>query len=255
MEKKSNEKIPRIIHYCWFGQGKKNKTIQKCMNTWKKYFKEYKVMAWNEGTFDLKKAPIYVREAFQAKKWAFVSDYVRLWALDKFGGIYLDTDVEIIKPMEKFLVHDGFSCFTEIKKDDFKIPTAIMGSTKGNQYIKYLLSYYKKKHFIKKGGKLDLKANISIITEMTLKKYPNFKLNNKKQELPNFVYYPAEFFTPEFEHHRHKPIIVKNTYAIHYHNESWMPLLERIKIEFLIFLSYLGLKKSLRKIYRKLKRK
>lgn len=253
MKKDSKQKIPKILHYCWFGRGEKNKTILKCMESWKKHCKNYKVMPWNEDTFDIEKSPIYVQEAFKMKKWAFVSDYVRLWALGKYGGIYVDTDIEIIKPLDRFLVHEGFSGFSEIKEGDFEIPAAVMGAKKGNKYVKYLLSYYNNKHFVK-NGKPDLKANIFIITEMTLDKY-KFKLDNSYQEIPDYIYYPAEFFTPKFEHHRHKPIITKNTYAIHYHNESWMPFSEKIKIEILVFLSYIGLKKSLRKIYRTFKRK
>lgn len=249
-----NEKIPRILHYCWFGKGGKNKTIKKCMSSWKKYCKRYKVMGWNEKTFDIDKAPIYVKEAFKMKKWAFVSDYVRLWALERFGGVYIDTDVEIIKPLDKFLVHEGFSGFSEIRAGDFRIPAALMGAKKGNGYIKYLLSYYKNKKFIKKNRSPDLRANIFIITEMTLAKY-KFKLNNSYQEIPNYAYYPAEFFTPKFKHHRYKPIITKNTYCIHYHNESWVSFPEKLKIEALILLSYLGFKKPLRKIYRSLKNK
>lgn len=248
MKNKSQNKIPKIIHYCWFGRGEKNRTIKMCMESWKEHCKNYEIRGWNENTFNIEKAPIYVQEAYKMKKWAFVSDYVRLWALEKYGGIYLDTDVEIIKPLDRFLIHEGFSGFSEIKENDFEIPAAVMGATKGNSYIKYLLSYYKDKKFIKKNGSLDLKANIFIITEMTLSKY-KFKLDNSLQEIKDFVYYPRDYFTPKFKHHNNQPIIAKNTYAIHYHNESWMPFLEKAKINFLIFLSYLGLRKPLRKIY------
>jgi mannosyltransferase OCH1-like enzyme len=243
-------KIPKIIHYCWFGNGNKNETILKCIESWNKYCKSYKFMEWNESTFNLEKAPLFVKEAYKMKKWAFISDYVRLWALYNYGGIYLDTDVELIKSLDEFLNKDGFSGFSEISELNFQIPAALMGSKPKNSYIKYLLSYYEKKSFILPNGQPDLKANVYIITEMTLSKY-KFILNNKYQKIKDYEYYPAEYFTPKFKHHHHIPLITKNTYCIHYHNESWMPWYEKVKIDFLILLSYLGIKKPLRWIFYK----
>jgi hypothetical protein len=247
--------IPKIIHYCWFGNGIKNKTIKNCMKSWGKHLKGYATMAWTEDTFDFSKAPVYVREAMEAKKWAFVSDYVRLWALYNYGGVYVDTDIEILKSLDKFLLLEGFSGFTEVVKDDFQIPAAVMGSTKGNKYIKFLLSYYSKRHFKAKDGKLDMKANVFTITEMTCDKYPKFKLDNSLQKISNYVYYPHDVFTPSFKHHNRQPIITDNTYAIHYHNESWMPFLTRLWIRILIVFSHLGLREPLRKVYGRIFRK
>jgi mannosyltransferase OCH1-like enzyme len=246
----TQKSIPKILHYCWFGNGEKNKKIQACMKSWKRYCKDYTIMEWNEKTFDLNNAPLYVKEAYEMKKWAFVSDYVRLWALYNYGGVYVDTDVEIIKPLDNLLIGDGSSGFSEIREGDFQIPAAVMTSKKHNPYIRYLLSYYKTRSFKLKGGQLDLKANVYIITEMTMQKF-KFKLDNTYQKIKNYEYYPAEYFTPKFEHHRYRPIITKNTYAIHYHNESWMPWYEKVKIDFLILLSYLGIKKPLRWIFYK----
>ena len=209
-------------------------------------------MAWNEDTFDIKNSPIYVQQAYEAKKWAFVSDYVRLWALYNFGGIYLDTDVELIKSLDNFLNLPGFSGFSEIKKDDYEIPAAVMGAAKNNSYIKYLLGYYtESRKFIKRDGSLDLKPNIWIITEMTLSNY-KFKLDNSYQKIKDYVYYPRDYFTPKFKHHNHVPITTKETCAIHYHNESWMPFWGKVKINLLIVLSYLGLRNILRKLTYKL---
>ena len=254
-QKLKKESIPRLIHYCWFGEGSKNKTILKCISSWGKHLKGYKMVEWSEKNFDFSKAPPYVREALEAKKWAFVSDYVRLWAIYKYGGIYLDTDVEVIRSLDKFLCLDGFSGFSEVIKGDFQIPAAVMGSKKHNSYIKCLLSYYDKRHFYSNDGKMDLKANVTIITEMTSEKYPQFKFNNSFQEIPSYTYYPHDFFTPSFRHHNHGPIITKNTYAIHYHNESWMPLFTRLRIKLLIILSYLNLKVPIRGAYWRIFRK
>ena len=92
--------IPKIIHYCWFGRNPKPKLALKCIKSWKKYCPDYEIIEWNEDSFDIESAPLYVRQAYEAKKWAFVTDYVRLYAMTKFGGIYMDTDVEVIKPLD-----------------------------------------------------------------------------------------------------------------------------------------------------------
>ena len=117
--------IPKIIHYCWFGRGQMPALAEKCLASWSKYLPEYKVMVWNEDTFDIDAHP-YTREAYQARKFAFITDYVRLWALKEHGGVYMDTDVEVIRPLDEFLDNPAFSGF----EDETHIPTGIMASEK-----------------------------------------------------------------------------------------------------------------------------
>ena len=107
-------RIPKVIHYCWFGRGKLPKLAKKCIKSWKKYLPDYKIIEWNEDNFDINSNQ-YVREAYEAKKYAFVSDYVRLYALYNYGGIYMDTDVEVIKSLDEFLIHEAFSGFESPK--------------------------------------------------------------------------------------------------------------------------------------------
>ena len=95
--------IPKIIHYCWFGRNPKPKLAEKCMRSWKKYCKDYKIIEWNEDNFDISKAPLYVQQTKNKKKWAYVTDYVRLYAVYKCGGVYLDTDVEIVNSLDDLL--------------------------------------------------------------------------------------------------------------------------------------------------------
>ena len=104
--------IPKVIHYCWFGNGKMPKLAQKCIESWKKYCPEYKIVCWNEENFDINQNK-YAREAYAAGKWAFVSDYVRLKVLYDEGGIYLDTDVELIKPLDKLIEERGYMGFDD----------------------------------------------------------------------------------------------------------------------------------------------
>ena len=123
---KMEQKIPKVIHFCWFGHGEYPELIVKCMETWKKYLPEYEIVKWSEDNFDINSNQ-YVKEAYENKKWAFVTDYVRLYALYTCGGIYLDSDVEILKPIDEFLDNEAFSGFES--KDT--VPTAIMGAVKG----------------------------------------------------------------------------------------------------------------------------
>ena len=100
--------IPKVIHYCWFGGGKKPKLAKKCISSWKTYCPGYKLIEWNESNYDLSSAPQFVREAAEAKKWAFVSDYVRLQVVYQYGGIYLDTDVELLRNIDFLLDQTGY---------------------------------------------------------------------------------------------------------------------------------------------------
>ena len=102
--------IPKVIHYCWFGHHPLSPLAKKCMKSWKRYFPDYEIKEWNEGNFDLSYCD-YVREAYEAKKWAFVSDYARLKIVYEQGGIYMDVDVELIKPLDELTERDGYMGF------------------------------------------------------------------------------------------------------------------------------------------------
>ena len=122
-----NNKIPKIIHYCWFGGNPLPELAQKCIASWKKYCPDYEIREWNESNFDVNTAPLYVRQAYSKKKWAFVTDYVRLWAMTKYGGIYMDTDVEVTRPLDSILEHEAVSGY----EDPTRIPTGIMACRAG----------------------------------------------------------------------------------------------------------------------------
>lgn len=215
--------IPKIIHYCWFGGNPLPDNVKKMISTWKKYCPDYEIKEWNESNFDLDTC-IYAKEAYTARKWAFITDYVRLKVIYDYGGIYMDTDVEVCKNLDDLLKWDAFSGF----ESDNDIPTGTMGSVVGNEWIGYLLSYYENRPFILKDGSLDLTTNVVTITRMTLEKY-NIKLNNKKQVFgKNMCIYPFDYLCAK----RHSDGIIhktNNTYTIHHFAGSWLPMRNKIQ--------------------------
>lgn len=243
------QKIPKIIHYCWFGRGEKNQKIRECIESWKKYLSDYEFIEWNEDNFDIR-CNQYVKEAYENRKWAFVTDYVRLYTLYHYGGIYMDTDVEVLKSLDIFLENQAFSGF----EDEMHIPTGIMGSVKKHIWIEKLLKFYEDKHFIE-NEKLDLTPNTQTITDITRKEF-DLILNNKKQILKGgLILYPKDYFCPK-NHYNGKIYLTENTYTIHHFNGSWRDknLLQKIKKIFHSILILIFGEEQHLKIIKKLKK-
>lgn len=209
--------IPKKIHYCWFGGNPLPEDAKRYIESWKKYCPDYEIIEWNEQTFDVNAVP-YVREALESKKWAFITDYVRLWAIYNYGGIYMDTDVEVLKPLDQFLKHHAFSGF----ECSCAIPTGIMAGEQGNRWFKLQLDYYTDRHFKKEDGSLDLTTNVVTITDITKKNYPKIELNNSYQDIGDVVFYPSEYFCP-MTPDTHELVLTNNTVAIHHFAGSWLP--------------------------------
>lgn len=221
--------IPKIIHCVWFGRKPYSSIVQYCMKSWNRYCTDYKVMIWNEDSFDIE-SNVWVKEAYEAKKWAFISDYIRLYALYNFGGVYIDSDVELLKPINELL--DGIDALTGYE-DGIWIPAAIMASKKHNAWIKLLLDYYDNRHFILENGEYDQKANTKIITGIT-KKNCGFRLGDKHIALGNVALLPSDTFQPYKKQqfnlnniidsdkiHSFYDIDPKVTYAIHHCTGTW----------------------------------
>ncbi|MGI2197943.1 glycosyltransferase family 32 protein [Shewanella baltica] len=217
--------MEKIIHCCWFGGNKKSKLIEECMASWRKYLPEYKIIEWNESNFDINSNQ-YVKEAYENKKWAFVSDYVRLFALNKYGGIYLDTDVEVFRNMDEFLEHDFFSGF-EFYSNTLSPITAVMGSKKNSHFISELLSEYDNACFINKDGSLNLQTNTRRITDILVNIYnidPNKDVYQSSSDKIHI--YPSTYFCNKAE----------NSYSIHHFDGSWIPKKQKLRKKILKFI-------------------
>lgn len=207
--------IPKVIHYCWFGRGQKPEQAVKCIESWKKYLPEYELKEWNEDNFDITQNQ-YVREAYENRKFAFVTDYVRLYALYHDGGVYMDTDVEVIGSFDKFLHHHAFSGF----ETDGNVPTGMMAAEKKSVWAKELLDQYNERKFVQKDGSFDMTTNTVVITNYMIEK--GLVKNNTYQDFPELcTMYPAEYFCPK-DHRTGKIICTKNTVCIHHFAGSWV---------------------------------
>lgn len=215
--------IPKIIHYCWFGQNPKPEDIKQFIETWHIYCPDYKIVEWNETNFDIKCNP-YVFEAYKAKKWAFVSDFVRLKVLYDYGGFYMDTDVEVVRSLDPLRIYDAVSGY----ESTTAIPTGTMGAIAQNEWIKMLLEDYNDRHFFLPNGELDLTTNVERISKLTTKHY-KVKLNGKRIAFgSNMVILPFDYLcAKDFE----TGIIHKTsrTFTIHHFKGSWLTDYDKYK--------------------------
>ena len=206
--------IPKVIHYCWFGKGEMPKLAKKCIKSWKKYCPDYEIICWNEDNFDITQNR-YMLEAYKAGKWAFVSDYARLKIIYDNGGIYLDTDVELIKPIDDLLNNNGFMGFDE----KGIVATGLgFGAEKGNKIIGEFLNDYNDISFVLPDGSYDLTPCPDRNTNTLLKLGMN--LEDKNQTFLNTVFLPQEYLCPQ-DYYTGKKTITKNTYSIHHYHASW----------------------------------
>lgn len=215
-------KIPKRIHYCWFGKGEKPTISNRCIESWQKFLPDYEIIEWNEDNFDIN-SNLYVKQAYESKKYAFVSDYVRLYALYNYGGVYMDTDIEVLKPIDILLDNEGFTGY-ESEKD---IGCGIMGCQKGNLIFKEFLNSYKNRHFINKDNSLDQTTIVTVMTDICSKHGSN--IDNKYEKINGLTIYPKDYFYP-ISYNDYKKHFSENTYTIHHYTASWLSKEEKEKM-------------------------
>lgn len=206
--------IPKIIHYCWFGRGEMPQQAKECIASWHRFMPDWGYKLWNEDNFDINQNT-YTKEAYEAKKFAFVSDHVRLCVLEREGGIYLDTDVEVFKSFENILDYHAFAGFEGSKH--LPIGTCVMASEAHGHWISEMLGFYRDRHFKNTDGSFDMTTNVQFISTKMCEN--GFIQNGKEQDYKDLHVFPVEYFSPRQttgEYFR-----TENTYADHLGLGSW----------------------------------
>lgn len=208
--------IPKKIHYCWFGNGEISALGKSCIETWRIALPGYEIVEWNETNFSINSSCSFVREAYSLKKYAFVSDYVRLSVLHEHGGIYLDTDVEVVKTFDSILGEKSFLGF----EDGCHIATAVIGAESQLDWIKDILRYYTNTDFIRWWGMLNTTPNPYIFERHLLPQ--GLRLNGEMQTLRDEIkIFPIDYLCSK-EFYSGKMRITDNTMCIHHYEGSWV---------------------------------
>ena len=222
--KRSEEKlIPSIIHYCWFGKGEMPQKEKEYVEGWKRKCPDYKIICWNENNFDVEKN-VFLKWAYKNRKWAFVSDYVRMYVLYEYGGIYLDTDVELIKNLDELTYQYAYMGMEE---SGCAASGLGMGTVAKNPIIKEIIDEYESidDREIKSWKFYEVNAKRE---SDVLRKY-GFKANNQYQIIEDIAIFPSEFFSP-VQVGKKEMNITENTFSIHHYHYSWLDETEKNKI-------------------------
>lgn len=207
--------IPKKIHYFWFGGKEKPKKVIKCLKSWKKYCPDYEIIEWNESNFDIHIIP-YIEQAYEARKFAFVSDVARLIVIYEQGGIYMDTDVELLKPLDDLLINKAYMSF----ENNENVNTGQgFGAISGLSFFKEHIDLYKSVNFQNSDGTYNMKACTKYTTALLVEK--GLKLNGQKQSVDYVTIYPEKYFNP-LDSSTGKLNTTKDTYSIHWYASSWM---------------------------------
>jgi hypothetical protein len=217
--------IPKIIHYAWFGHNTLPPIAVNCIQSWEKYCPDYEIRRWDESNYNYRVHP-YTREAYANRKYAFVTDYLRLDVLYQFGGIFFDTDVEVVKNFDPLLSLIGFTGFEHGENKEPPVNVGIgIGAGAGNPIIKAMLDDYLGRKFVLDNGELNMTPCPFYQTQI-LKKY-GLVLENRRQDLGDMVIFPIDYFCP-MDYYTSKVTITPNTYSIHHYSASWMPIHRRV---------------------------
>ena len=218
--------IPEIIHYCWFGGTPLPTEAEKYIESWKKYLPNFKIKRWDESNFDVNSIP-YIKEAYAEKKYAFVSDYARFWILYNYGGLYFDTDVEVVRQLDDIIQAGPFLGVEQQNSEGITVaPGLCIGAEKQCDLFKTLLKQYETFRFINHDGSLCLKNVVEITTEMLLER--GLKNVDGIQHCAGFTIYPKDYFCP-IDYSTRELKITENTRTIHHYAESWVPRSTKIK--------------------------
>lgn len=206
--------IPKIIHYCWFGRGEMPQLAEECIASWHKYMPNWEYKLWNEESFDVNSVP-YVKEAYQSGKYAFVSDYVRLYALKTYGGLYMDVDFEVFKPFDDLCIHPAFAGYEGSKR--YPVMMGVIASEPEGEWVNRMIKHYENRHFIMEDGSLDLTPNVTYLTQKMIDE--GLVCNKKEQDFKGLHIFPVDYFAPRQTTGEY--FLTSNTYCDHKGLDSW----------------------------------
>ena len=239
--------IPKIIHYCWFGGKPLPKLAERCIESWKRFLPDYEIKRWDESNFEVNIIP-YTSKAYALKKYAFVSDYARFWILNKYGGLYFDTDVELIKPIDDIIKNGPFmGCETGLFSSPCKVkvnPGLGLGLTTGMEIISRLISHYDSLTFELPDGKSDPETIVTITTKIL--KDSGLKDCGDIQNIAGLFIYPSDYFCP-ISVADGKLRITPNTRSIHWYDQSWQSPIRKYGRRLILTLGGVRLKTVIKK--------
>ena len=214
--------IPKIIHYCWFGRGEKPELARRCIASWRKFCPEFEIREWNEDNCDYLALP-FMAEAYAAKKYAFVSDVMRLLVLEQYGGVYFDTDVEVVRDISPLLNDEGFIGF---ENDQFVNSGQVMAAVPHQRVVQAMIEAYKQLHFTNADGSLNAVGCPRLNTDV-LERFGLVR-NGQEQLAAGIHVYPADYFNP-LDSATGRLKKTENTWSIHWYSMSWLPKHVRLK--------------------------
>ncbi len=230
-ELQKRNRIPKIIHYCWFGQKSKPDDVKRYIATWRSVFPEYEIREWNESNFSFQDAPIYVKEAYRVGKYAFVSDYVRIAVLYEYGGVYFDTDVEAIKNFDQYL--EKYSLVLSFESEQL-LAAAFIACEKGHPFLKEFKETYRKRHFIYPDGSYDLSTINEHLSEQAKCWGVDLKIEKEQELYGGIKIYPRDIFCGfdvDYWHVRQ----TDRTCIIHHMAASWVTPRQKFHSKLILF--------------------
>ena len=225
-------KIPKIIHYCWLSGDELPQRVKDCIESWKTILPDYEIVLWDMNRFDVQSVP-WVKQACEVRRWAFAADYIRLYALYNYGGIYLDSDIRMLKSLDPYLDHGGFSCIEWDEKEylypanrknnnnGINIEFALIGAQKGHPLIKAFMEYYETRDFIV-NGEMDMEPMPRPMTPIAQKYgFDRSTYWNHQVLEGDFHIYPYDFCPGRNNTFFNEPMVTHNSVAFHLHHTSW----------------------------------
>lgn len=242
--------IPKVIHYCWFGKTPLPKSALKCIESWKKYLPDYEIKRWDESNFDVSAIP-YTSQAYEMRKYAFVSDYARFWILYKYGGLYFDTDVEVIRSMDDVIEKGAFMGCEGVYKsggmpENLRVAPGLgIGAEEGMVLYKDILEKYQSLNFTLNSNQLNPDTVVNHITNILCKR--GLKNTKEIQTIEGVMIYPSDYFCP-ISIEDGKLRITQNTRSIHHYDQTWQSPVRKYGRKIILKLGGVKLKRIIQKL-------